>query len=473
MKYLVFGLSSSHWQKSVIIDYMTDLLKDGHSVTFVDADVISLSHWDFPVSKIISRAVFHTKLKVLFNKIFKDEKFEYRLSNIYLSSVSEELNSQVVEEELVTVLRDSSPCALHSKSLRCYLHLKYNATRLFASKFLDKIKPDQVVIFNGRFLLERAVWDSAISRGYNIYFLERFSPQWNDRYYLFKEPVHSTRYRSSVMLSYYENSALSSNEKSRIAAGWFEDRRLGISQNFTRGQSMQLAQPSHAQKIVSFFHSSEDELLGFGADEFDWANQFELIDTLVEVVRAKPNWKLIVRIHPNLLNKSHREIKKWERFSASRSDDLIQFIAPASPINSYDLIKHSDSVVTYGSTIGVEAAFFGKNSILCGEAFHDHMDILDIAYTRDSLSEYLSRQLSNFDKVRVQENAVRYGFFHATGGVFISSLKMIGDISIQDPWFRINGVTLKPSRVASLALRCEKFVYARLNLQLARRCSHT
>jgi hypothetical protein len=74
---------------------------------------------------------------------------------------------------------------------------------------------------------------------------------------------------------------------------------------------------------------------------------------------------LVIRLHPNLLHKSRREIAKWLFFTEKLANDFswIIILRPASKINSYSLLHKCAGVITVGSTIGVEAAYLEKRRI--------------------------------------------------------------------------------------------------------------
>lgn len=472
MKYLIFSMSPNHWQKSVSLDFALNLIDDGHEIYWVDANIKGFNSWELPVSNMISRKVLKYKIKWLINRLNLNSFFHYIEANIPLLTRTYDSLAPAVFEEMVTILKDSSPCVLHSQDLSNYLNLKYYSVREFASKMISKMEPGKVVIFNGRFLMERAAWDACLELGTSLLFLERFSPQWTDRYFVFDAPVHSTEYRSALMLNFFSDAPLKYSEKQQVASDWFEKRRLGISQSFTRLQNQGFLNENLDSKIIGFFHSSEDELLAFNLEGAVWSNQFELIEELIEFTKVHPEYMLVVRIHPNLLNKSPREIEKWDNFAATHEGSNVIFINASSSINSYDVVAASDVVVTYGSTIGVEAAYLGKYSILCGKAFHEHMGILPIALRREEMYKLILENQDDIDLNSSWENALKYGFFHSNAGISFKSLEVTGDPNIQDPWFTKAGITLKPVRIGSLLRRIERKCYQQLQSHEAESCVH-
>lgn len=96
--------------------------------------------------------------------------------------------------------------------------------------------------------------------------------------------------------------------------------------------------------------------------------------------------------------------------------DWVTYIPAHDPANTYDLIRASKIVVTCASTVGVEASYLRKPSILLGRAFHEGMGITQVVNSRDQLHQYLTKAFSDetLDQARVQ--AMKYGAFLQLGG---------------------------------------------------------
>jgi hypothetical protein len=54
----------------------------------------------------------------------------------------------------------------------------------------------------------------------------------------------------------------------------------------------------------------------------------------------------------------------------------LHVIPAESPVHSYSLVDASDVVITYGSTVGIEASYAGKVSILMGRAVYEDLDVV-------------------------------------------------------------------------------------------------
>jgi hypothetical protein len=128
------------------------------------------------------------------------------------------------------------------------------------------------------------------------------------------------------------------------------------------------------KKLAAFFSSSRDELEGLGSDwsTFEWRDQYDAFLALGKVLAAR-DYQLVLRVHPNLQNKTPDDIKfELERIQELRRAGFC-VIAPNSNVSSYSLVKSSDLVIVARSTIGIEAMTAAKPVILTANSFYDQL----------------------------------------------------------------------------------------------------
>lgn len=123
------------------------------------------------------------------------------------------------------------------------------------------------------------------------------------------------------------------------------------------------------RSIVTYFSSSMDEFVGQGNDwtESKWADQWLALDDLVPALKFN-GFELRIRVHPNTLNKTWREFLWIE--GRARSYDC-EVIPSWSSRNSYDVALESDLILSWGSTIALEAAALGKQACVLAPTFFD------------------------------------------------------------------------------------------------------
>ena len=127
-----------------------------------------------------------------------------------------------------------------------------------------------------------------------------------------------------------------------------------------------------SEKLVVFYSSSGDEIaeLDLNWDQF-FNSQENALQTLASICKQSPNTKLIVRTHPHMRLKPKRDLSDWVNTVNFANVDL--HIGPESTVDSYELMRKADVVVTYGSTSGVEAAFIGKPVIVMGPSAYNKL----------------------------------------------------------------------------------------------------
>jgi hypothetical protein len=91
----------------------------------------------------------------------------------------------------------------------------------------------------------------------------------------------------------------------------------------------------------------------------------------IEAARRHPQTALIVRVHPEEIRWGSREmVGDAIRDAFPELPPNVRVIGPDESINSYALIDSSDVVLTYTTTVGVEAAVRGRAVAVCGEAHY-------------------------------------------------------------------------------------------------------
>lgn len=251
-----------------------------------------------------------------------------------------------------------------------------------------------------------------------------------------------------------------------VGSFWMSNRKMGVSQNFTSKMSSRYSSENNKKrKIIVFFHSSEDELVTTNLSKSPWVNQFHAIKVLKDIVVRNNDWKLVVRVHPNLSTKSIREIRKWSSFADDISMESVEVIPYNSRINSYDLLDRASIIVTFGSTIGVEAVLAGKISLLMSNAFHEPMGICRTVRSESEIEDLIKLYTNNrlSPSHESQKNAYSYAYFMATAGI---SLREVRRESVNSgtnrPVYMLEGVNLSHTRLYSISKRLEGLVRDKL-----------
>ena len=291
-------------------------------------------------------------------------------------------------------------------------------------------KYSQGIVFNGRFPWIAGAVQRLNEENISVRYHERGANK--DRYVCNSYMPHDREAFQEECLSVWIDDA----RRKEMGHSFFRKQRCGASQNwnsFVKNQSNGrvqevLAAASTATrkktKVVSYFSSSENEYLAIrnywnqeDLSKFSWKSQKEAVRVVAKVC-DELGYQLVVRVHPNLVNKSDKQRQQWD----SHLFDGIWFksaikpicIASDSDISSYELIDFSDMVITFGSTIGAEAVYWGKRSLLLGLSFFDKTGI-DTITCQDYEDVYF--HLSQFSSSSVDtESAIPFGFYMSCFG---------------------------------------------------------
>lgn len=156
---------------------------------------------------------------------------------------------------------------------------------------------------------------------------------------------------------------------------------------------------------VVIFNSSQDEIAALGDEWMDnqlFSTQFDAIEYMIQ--HAASDIHFYLRIHPNLkgvYHSGHMRLYELDKYSS------MTVIPPDSPVSTYALMDVCSKVVTFGSTTGVEASYWGKPSILIGRSFYEQSGSCYQVHTRQQLVNFLNCFLAPKDKI----GALKYAYF--------------------------------------------------------------
>jgi hypothetical protein len=458
-KHLLVITSSKPLELAMILETAINLASSGKEIEYIDLTSVPSRVFEFPIADRLNSIVFKIKMKRIEQKLKSIgikkviNNTEQSIKNV--SSIDQELAKAAAKNEVISLKRESNPC------LECYKNLYINLINLYNNSYLhlrnifNTNSFSNVYIYNGRFIVGNAVWNICDQFGIKVKFLEQANMSFPDRYWLFHKPVHSPAYRAEIVNEFH---SLSTNQQKRniekYAREWFSARIAGVTQNFTANQNKYYKKANNNVKIISYFHSSEDELILSNLKETSWGSQFEIINNLSEIIQSKSEYQFLIRIHPNLKFKSNKEIQMWDCYLRKlkqkyRNVDYFWF---DSPINTYSLIESSQIVFTSGSTIGPESAYMGKSNVLCGNSLYSKMEMSYKPKNPRELENNFNSYIRHVKKSKFIENAKKFGYFQMLGGLRYKYIEMNSSAT------RINfdGITLNYSLLYSALLRLDK-----------------
>ena len=367
---------------------------------------------------------------------------------------------------VISLLREPKPdTAKYGSLIRNNL---ISAAHVFFSLYnhLQVERPERLVIFNGRYAQLRPALSAARIIGIEVLVHERAGVL--NRFSLMTNTTpHDLKSIQEEMLRISKNFVGTNDSKIRTACEWFEERRKNVTQgweSFTTQQKQgQLPELSINRNNLVIFISSEDEMEAFE----DWRSpiyidQNDGIRQLLSDKRIIDKFKIFVREHPNLAGIDNSQTRLLRELAVEFGDSFC-LIHADSPISTYSLIDASDGILTFGSTVGVEAVYRNKPSFLMGRAYYEH---LGCCVSPDSHNELVEKLLAFADGDRSMlpadqacHNAViTYGLFNKEWGHLFRYAKVM---DLRTVLMKRAGkfTRLRPSLLSWLLYQAERLLY--------------
>ena len=281
-------------------------------------------------------------------------------------------------------------------------------------KFIEQHRPDRIYVYNGRFAAMRAVFRACQKEGVECFMHER-GCDLNHYDVLENHLPHDIVGIDGVIRKLWSNADVDSRQA--VGASWYEDRVARVERNwvsFTKEQQSGLLPEGFDTEArnVSIFCSSDDEFVAIGDSWKNdlYPNQVEAIASIAEsMLEAAPETRLYLRVHPNLKDVDN---------ARKRSMMALQFpnltIVPAdASIDTYALMKASDLTVTFGSSVGMEAVFWDKPSVLLGPCLYQDLGGPVRSGSHQQTMELLC---SDLDAATDKTGALMYGHWFQSRG---------------------------------------------------------
>jgi hypothetical protein len=352
----------------------------------------------------------------------------------------------VATTAITGISRDTEP------DLQKYRSFVVNAVQTFinvhgaVSKYLDSLKPDLFYCFNGRNVVFMPAFIAARERNIETWVGER---DYYKDYIIFKN-AHA------VDLSYVHREIEEAAKRMRqdpqgelIASTWFKKNVKGNDEalcNYVRDQEEgKLPENFDATKHnIAIFPSSEDEISAAPG----WENpHFKDQDAALRFILSRitdPSYHFYVRSHPHLQGVDCAQNRQMSSLLAPN----LTIIPSESPVDTYALMRNSNKCLTFGSTMGIEACFWERPTILAGRSFYEKTGA---AYLPDD-REHLIQLLKDRDlPARSKEPALWYGYWWVTRGIRMKHIEPADPITKKPGFFR--GEELMPSKAAKGVIR--------------------
>ena len=258
------------------------------------------------------------------------------------------------------------------RMIKRYLY-SYDQTHLAVKSF----KPDAIIVLNGRFLQQAASKDVAADNQIPTYFLEH-GGQPGEKYHL---ELFQTQDRLEFQRRYIRDVSRSHTPTEIIDTLLNQYQTDALLNPFIANRLVETSMKNDQALLASIFTSSIDEEVACPSWNYDDVENLTKRTIALSNYLMARGYQVMVVIHPNAMNKSWTDLSLQIR---SLAQNGVAFVPPWSDLSSYKILSDSDLVVTWRSTIGLEAAACGKELLVISDS---HFDLI-LAEQKSDFSDF-------------------------------------------------------------------------------------
>ena len=420
----------------------------------------------------------------LFNQI---DKNYLKLSNFLTKEDfknAEELSLSMSKEEIINYTQDNINIGEHclAGTLRFYgigdINIKKNSTKVlrkyFTSallvkksfeKILDKNQYDAVVVDHGLYIPQGIITEVSNNRKIPTKVIWQ---GYKENSLLISDTITYHKSLINEKKENWINYDFNSEKKIKIM-NYLKERNTGMTDwfSFNKNPDMnweKFKKDNNIEKkliITLMTNVIWDAQLKF--DQNIFKDQMEWINTTINFFKEKKNIYLIIRIHPAEIRgdvPSDQRIEDEIKKTFLTIPENIKLIKPENKFSSYKLGIESNAILVYATKLSFELPCYGKNVVVCGEAFGKNK-----GFTHDpkSKEEYI-KILNNLPfKDDLEDNKIelaqRYAYhFFFRRSMFLNSLKKIEN---QYPPFKLRDDFIdhfKNKKDPSLEIACNSII---------------
>jgi Capsule polysaccharide biosynthesis protein len=287
-----------------------------------------------------------------------------------------------------------------------------------AGEILRVFEPDVVFLLNGLFAAERTIRQLALSSGARAPTYE-IAPRAGAL--VLSQDSPAPDYDVDRLWATVRDRPLSTRQRSEVIE-LLDDRARGIGAHESYYDRVEDDHDelrrhlglSDSERVVSLFTNVTWDSATIGHD-IGFASMFDWVEHAVRMA-ADQSLVLVVRIHPAEGRWGTRE--EVSEVVLSRLGEIpanVRFVSAQDAISSYALLDISDLLLTYTTTVGLEAAVRGKQVAVAGETHYRGRGFTIDISRPEELERVLGADPTQLPTVDV-ERAVRYAhmfFFRA------------------------------------------------------------
>jgi hypothetical protein len=244
-------------------------------------------------------------------------------------------------------------------------------------KLINDLEPDYIVTFNSRFAISRPIIEAAKLKKKKIIIHERGSDL--NKYALHRGDIFDKNY---IYNNINKNWNLEKNKKKKlnIAKKYFKlsfNKKLLKRSGFNfENNNLNKVNFDKKKKNIVFFCSTEHEYSSVAYKKkdfylsYNWRKQINAINSIIKIIKKDKKYYLYIKAHPNFSKKSNQDklLKKLE-------NSQVQYLSNKECVDSISLIKQSDIVITFGSSVELLALYLNKKVISLFRALYSKFNL--------------------------------------------------------------------------------------------------
>ena len=306
---------------------------------------------------------------------------------------------------------------IHRKKIDDFISAAYFTHRSIIN-YASKYGFRKLYIFNGRHAFENAAIKAAVKLKID-YLTYEFGHNKSHYELNLNALPHDREPKRKAISKIWKESKKTHEQKVNMAKTFYSNNIKGKEISYISYSKIQTSGKmplnwSSEIKNICIFNSSEREWAVTSDCRVNWfypSQKEGIISILSDLSKVDKKFKVYLRIHPNMIGSNNSYVE--EIYELESKYEFLHIIKPESPVCSYTLIRNADSVLSFGSTIGIEAVHLGTPSILAAEMYYDHLECTYNPKSHEELIEMLTSDL----KPKSRLGAYIFGFYQMNYGL--------------------------------------------------------
>jgi hypothetical protein len=278
---------------------------------------------------------------------------------------------------------------------------------------LDEFRPDIVLLLNGLFAAERAIREVALSRGLRAPTYE-IAPRGGAL--VLSQDAPAPDYDMSRLWERRGEIPLTRRQREEVMA-LLADRARGVGAHesyFHRPEDdpdalRRRLGVAPGTRVIALFTNVTWDSATIGHD-VGFRSMFDWVEQTVGLAGQFGDLMLVVRIHPAEGRWGTREeVQATVTAAVGEIPPNVRFVPADEPLSSYALLDLSEAVLTYTTTVGLEAAARGKPVGVSGDTHYRGRGFTRDLEGAEDLARFLAAAPPRLSEAEV-ELALRYAY---------------------------------------------------------------